>query len=56
MADEAKPAHWHPFNGRGEQLPESETLNLPDPPPWRTFNFLAVSPPLNSVLRISGGI
>jgi MoxR-like ATPase len=38
MADEAKPAHWHPFNGRGEQLPESETLNLPDPPPWRTFN------------------
>ncbi|MDB9371052.1 MoxR family ATPase [Nodularia spumigena CS-586/05] len=30
--------HWKPFNGRGEQLPESETLNLPDPPPWRTFN------------------
>ena len=38
MADEVKPVHWHPFNGRGEQLTESETLNLPDPPPWRTFN------------------
>jgi MoxR-like ATPase len=38
MAEEAKPVHWHPFNGRGEQLPESETLNLPSPPPWRTFN------------------
>ncbi len=35
MADEAKSAHWHPFNGQGEQI--SETLNLPDPPPWRTF-------------------
>lgn len=38
MADEARPVHWHPFNGRGEQLPESETLNLPSPPPWRNFN------------------
>jgi MoxR-like ATPase len=37
MADEVKPVHWHPFNGRGERLTESETLNLPDPPPWRTF-------------------
>lgn len=40
MADEAKADHWHPFNGRGEQLRESETLNLPSPPPWRTFNRL----------------
>ncbi len=38
MAEEAKKVHWHPFNGRGKQLPESETLNLPDPPPWRTFH------------------
>ena len=38
MTDEIKPVHWQPFNGRGEQLPESETLNLPDPPPWRSFN------------------
>lgn len=38
MADEAKPVHWHPFNGWGEQLEESETLNLPASPPWRTFN------------------
>jgi MoxR-like ATPase len=37
MADEAQSVHWQPFNGRGEQLPESETLNLPEPPPWRSF-------------------
>jgi MoxR-like ATPase len=38
MAEETKSVHWHPFNGRGEQLPASETLNLPPPPPWRKFN------------------
>ncbi|MEY3554990.1 MAG: hypothetical protein RLZZ580_1044 [Cyanobacteriota bacterium] len=38
MAEETKSVHWHPFNGGGKQLPESEPLNLPDPPPWRTFN------------------
>ena len=37
MAEETKSVHWQPFNGRGEQLPESEPLNLPEPPPWRTF-------------------
>lgn len=30
--------HWHPFNGKGEQLPDNQTLNLPPPPPWRSFN------------------
>ncbi|TRV45061.1 MAG: AAA family ATPase [Microcystis panniformis Mp_MB_F_20051200_S9] len=38
MAEETKSVHWQPFNGRGEQLPASETLNLPPPPPWRKFN------------------
>jgi len=38
MAEETKSVHWHPFNGGGKQLPESEPLNLPYPPPWRTFN------------------
>ena len=28
--------HWHPFNGRGDQITENN-LKLPDPPPWRTF-------------------
>ncbi|MGK7895635.1 MAG: AAA family ATPase [Xenococcus sp. (in: cyanobacteria)] len=35
--EETKKVHWHPFNGRGEQLSVSETLNLPEPPPWRKF-------------------
>lgn len=38
MPDEAKTVHWHPFNGEGTQLPSQETLNLPPPPPWRSFN------------------
>ncbi len=36
MAEETQEVHWHPFNGRGEQL-SSENLNLPEPPPWRKF-------------------
>ena len=36
MAEETQEIHWHPFNGRGEQL-TAETLNLPKPPPWRKF-------------------
>ncbi len=38
MAEEMQEVHWHPFNGRGKQL-SSETLNLPEPPPWRKFKW-----------------
>ncbi|MDJ0717993.1 MAG: AAA family ATPase [Prochloraceae cyanobacterium] len=37
MSKEEKKIHWHPFNGEGNKLPESENLNLPPAPPWRKF-------------------
>ena len=37
MNETTKKVHWHPFNGDGDRIKE-EQLNLPEPPPWRTFN------------------
>ena len=37
MNETKEKRHWHPFNGTGDRIKEEE-LNLPEPPPWRTFN------------------
>ena len=36
MTETEKKVHWYPFNGDGNPIQEKK-LNLPEPPPWRTF-------------------